>query len=650
MPRGREHKPLDWHHSLEQRETVAGFASRLAALNGRSMPRFLRDMMIPPRSVDKSHPPALKAIATLGRVDSKALSQYTPSPLGDKFYLVNGQQLGRLSISRTYFRYCPHCIHEDLHSYEGPSMARPWLRLEWTLDHFRSCGRHQVFLDSYHPVRRRFEPFDFCRAVHGLIPRLANLLEASAKAPPSPFQDWLLRRIDGGKDDVNWLDDVPLYAAIGFCEALGVSALHPPKVKTSLLTEPQWAEAADKGYAIAHAGPDAICALLDNLNNLQSKTRGFWGPRDTYGLVYGLLQKTGADPAYEKFRQLVREFAIKTMPIEPGADVLGVIIQERVVHTIRTASRDSGAHALTIRKLFEKRGITEGRYESGLQDHRVTVEASDIQEMVEALKQALSTPQVELMTGIPRIPLKVLIADGHLPTITGSTGKAYAKHRFSEIEVQRLMERLFEGTVSVTNPEERQVSVQRARNIACASNSQILSLIMDGKLKWKGRLVGTSDYAGLLVDADEITRIVRSDVQKNGLTKLELKKFIPGMGRDSIARFIRDGLLETVEEFNPEARRMSTVISRSSAQKFLDTYVSLGELSQKSGLHHKQVRKLLRTAKIEAAFDPDEYQSFFYQREQVDEVQNIDPNFWQYENAQVQNPAKGANCNLSHVG
>ncbi len=640
MSRGRQHKPLDWHHALEKRETLAGFASRLAALNGRQMPRFLRDMMIPPRSVDKTHLAALNAVATLGGADCSELSKYTPEPLGEKFCLLNGQKFGRLSISRTYFRFCPNCIEEDLRSYEGPPTARPWLRLEWTITHFRSCERHQVFLNAYHPNRRRFEPFDFSRAIEGLIPSLGELTAATLKSPPSPFQKWLLGKIDGGKDEQNWLDDVPLYAAVNFCETLGVSALHPPKVKTSLLTETQWAEAADEGFAIAHAGPDAVCMLLDKLNNLQSKTRGVWGPRDTYGLVYGLLQKTIIDEAYEKFRHVIREFAIRTMPIEPGTDVLGTTVHERVVHTIRTASRDSGAHALTIRKLFEKRGITEGRYESGLVDHRVTVDAAEIQNVVESLKDALSTPQVEKLTGIPRIPLKVLIADGYLPTVTGSTGRAYAKHRFSKTEVDKLMNRLFQDAEIIADPAPRQLPVQEARNAACASNSQILSMIMGGVLKWKGRLAGVSDYGGLLVDADEITRLIRSSGEKTGLTKLEAKNFIPGMGRDSVAMFIRDGKLETVEEFNPEARRMSTVISRGSAEKFLETFVSLGELSQISGLHHKQVRLLLRTVRIDPSFDPDEFQSFFYLREKVRRACSEDPEFWRYDKESAQNKAR----------
>lgn len=632
----RSAQVLDWRHPLQLREPANGFASRLAALNGRPMRNFLREMRIRPYSLDQAASGALASLALIGGADPAQLNRFTPSAVDKKFYAVGGETLGRLSVNRTYFNYCPRCVLEDIGVFEGPINARPWLRLQWVIFHYRSCDTHNVLLEPYHPTRRRFQPFDFSEAIAELLPNLENLASKPVRAKPSAFQHWLSDRLGGIRDEKNWLDDVPLYAAIEFCETLGLSALHHPKVRTSKLSVQQWAEGAEEGYRIASGGVDPLLVLLERLNHAQASTRGFWGPRDTYGHVYGMLQKTILDPSHEKFRQVIRDFAISTMPIEPGTDVLGTTVKERVIHTIRTASRDSGAHALTIRKLFEKKGITEGRYESGLADHRVTVEASEIRSVVESLKIALSTPQVEKITGIPRIPLKMMIAAGHLPTVTGSTGNAYAKHRFSKAEVDKLMQRLFEGAEVVRTPLSRQLPVQEARLVACATNPQILAMIMEGKLKWKGRLEGVSDYMGLLLDADEVKRLVRSSGTKSGLTKLEAKKLIPGMGRDSVGKFIRDGQLETIEEFNPEARRMSTVISRESAEKFMATYVSLGELSQKSGLHHKQVRLLLRTVGIEAFFDPNEYQSFFYLREDVESVQQGNLRFWQYEKGVAQ--------------
>src|SRR5690606_34556246 len=113
----------------------------------------------------------------------------------------------------------------------------------------------------------------------------------------------------------NWLNKSPLYAAAEFCEALGVSALHHPKVKVETLSESDWATAADEGYRIASAGEASLRELLGRLNDAQAATRGVWGPRDTYGYAYGLLQRTRDDPAYETFRDVVRRFAMETMPI-----------------------------------------------------------------------------------------------------------------------------------------------------------------------------------------------------------------------------------------------------------------------------------------------------------------------------------------------
>ena len=116
--------------------------------------------------------------------------------------------------------------------------------------------------------------------------------------------------------------------------------------------------------------------------------------------------------------------------------------------------------------------------------------------------------------------------------------------------------------------------------------------------------------------------------------------YIPGMGRDSVKVLLDSGHLQTTEEFNPEARRMSTVVSRESADAFREAYVSLGELVQASGLHHKRVRLLLRSVNIEAILDPDEVGTFFYSRADVLQAQREDPDFWKYDKASAQRKAK----------
>jgi len=582
----------------------------------------------------------VRAMAWLGSVDEDALIRYTPTRLDSKFCSVAGERFGRLAVNRTYFRFCPICVEEDLQNFDGPQHTRPWLRLEWTISHLRSCQRHGIIFEATQPVRRPFEPFDFIETITELLPSMRARSDNAHIAPPSPFQSWFIARLDGYSDEGNWLDDLPLYVGALFCEALGLSALQHPKVKTSGLEPIDWAAAADSGFKIASAGEDSIRSLLGRLNDAQTTTRGVWGPRDTFGYAYGLLQKTVGDPNYEKLRNVVRRVTMESIPLAPGTDVLGHKVEARRVHTVRTAARDSGAHTLTIRRMFRRMGLSGDEGHSSLVDHRLTVVSDQVQRVVEALKTAVATPKVEKMLGMPRTHLLELIARGHLPTITGTAGLAYSKHRFSLDEVERLRARLFEGAVAIDTPLERQMDVMATRRAATCSLKDLFELIFSGQLCWKGRLPGRSDYSALLLDADEVTRIIRSRDTKTGFTQRELADYIPGTPTESVRPLIDGGYLLTIEEFSPEARRKCTFVSRNSADAFRTTYVTLGELVRISGLHHKKVRLLLRSVGIMQALDTAKYGAFFYLRAEVQRVLQADTGFWKYDKAVLQKKAR----------
>ncbi|WP_181170289.1 MULTISPECIES: TniQ family protein [unclassified Mesorhizobium] len=627
--------PLGFSYQLEELEPAAGFASRLAALNGRSLKDLLRDMSIRQRSLDLGIASAVRDVAILGRADPARLLRYTPVRTTEKLFEVAGETLVRLAVNRTYFRYCPRCALEDMNRYEGPASSRPWLRLEWTLSHFRSCPLHNVFLTTTNPTRTPFAPFDFSGTIESLVPTLRQAAAQALFAATSPFQLWLQGRLRGLRSTENWLDDLPLYVAAPFCEALGVSSLHPPKVQVARFTTSDWAQAADEGYRIASAGEDSLRTLLERLNGGQASTRGFWGPRDTYGYAYGLLQKTVGDPAYGKLRDAVRRFALETMPIEPGTDVLGEIAGKRKVHTVRTAARDSGMHALSIRRLFTRMGINEAADHSGVMDHRILVKSEEVSRVVAELKDAITAPEVERLLGVPRLHLKELVAQGYLIGLAGTGSRRNAKRRFSKADVAALRDRLFDGSQEISEPAERQVDVTGARRAATCTIPDLLDMIFTGKLTWKGRLAGRYDYMALLLDADEVTQVVRSSGTRTNLTKAEAEAFLPGTHERVVNRLIEAGHLTLVEEFSPDARRVIPVVSRDSAEAFKSRFVSLGELCQKTGMHHKRVRALLQLARIVPNLVPGKIGAFFYDRSDIERFEISSPNAWVYDRASV---------------
>lgn len=418
----------------------------------------------------------------------------------------------------------------------------------------------------------------------------------------SAFEDWIVARLDGVRQPLIWLDDMPLRVGIAFCEALGVSSLHPPEAKTSTFATTDWAAAAAEGFRIAALGEDSIAGCLSRLVDAQADKRGQIGLRDTYGYVYGRLRCGEDDPDCEKVRRIVRRHAFDTLPLAAGTKVLGVVLEQRRVHTAVTASRVSGAHARTIRKMLGRKGAAGADFRSGLTNHRVSIRAEEVEAALAKLPTALTVPRVVELTGIPRIPLWSMIAQGFLPTLTDSDNVAHARHRLAPEDVDALMERLFEGAEPVSAASGPVMTIMKARRVAAASNDDLIAWLLEGKLRWKGRLGDERRYGNLLIDAEELKAMVRAEPQLSGLTSREVSRFIPGLGKSSVRALIELGVFETKEEFSPKARRMVEAVTRESAEAFKARYVALGELCQTSGLHPYRVHQRLRLAGVEDAF------------------------------------------------
>jgi len=415
---------------------------------------------------------------------------------------------------------------------------------------------------------------------------------------------------------------MPLRVGIAFCEALGVSSIHPPKIAISSFSVADWKAAAAEGFRIAAPGEETINECLSRLVDAQVVKRGVIGLRDTYGYVYGMLQRKAGDPDYEKALDIFRRHAFDMLPLEAGTNVLGVVLEQRRVHTVVSASRASGAHARTIRNLLGRKGVAAANFGSGLTDHRVTIRVEEVASTLAKLPTALTVPRVVELTGIPLVHLRSMIAQGFLPTLTDSDRVAYAKHRLAPEDVDALMERLFAGAEPVKAPTSRRVTIMTARQIATAHNDDLIAWLLEGKLGWKGRLGEEIRYENLLIDADELTKLVRAEPEMSGLTNEHVLRFIPGLGKTSVPALVALGVLATAEEFSPEARRLVKVVTRESAEAFRARYAALGELCQITGLHHKRVRQRLRRAGVDEKFPYEEAGAFIYARQPALDAMN----------------------------
>ena len=123
--------PLSFTYPLRQREAAHGFAARLAALNGRDLASLLRHRALTHVDINSGDPETICFIATIGGADPDRLLHQAVIPTGqDRRWRVVGENIGPNVIHRSFYRFCPHCILEDLREEYGPRQARPWLRIE----------------------------------------------------------------------------------------------------------------------------------------------------------------------------------------------------------------------------------------------------------------------------------------------------------------------------------------------------------------------------------------------------------------------------------------------------------------------------------------------------------------------------------------
>ena len=100
-------------------ETLASFASRLAAAQGEAMNLqcFLTDMRVRRSAVAAGHPSAVAKLAELGSADPDSLQRFTPERPRAGEVVLAAEALPATMMVRTQVSVCRACLRADA----GPS-------------------------------------------------------------------------------------------------------------------------------------------------------------------------------------------------------------------------------------------------------------------------------------------------------------------------------------------------------------------------------------------------------------------------------------------------------------------------------------------------------------------------------------------------
>jgi len=560
--------------------------------------------------------PAIEKLAYVASVDAAQLYSEAFIQKGKRFSF-KGQALIAHSLTRDRVRLCPRCCLEDIGRATYRVEARPYRRSSWLIGPIRTCPAHELALVDIGLSSSMNGAMDTSAAIAQVVPKLSEMAMRSFSRPPSAFERYCLDRIDDGRknqEGSNWLDRMPLHAAMRICGVLGAVALHGPTVILESLSEHQmWAcEAA--GFDIARDGQAGIRAFLEECRRAFADSRGEWGTRAIYGRLWEWIAHETDDPAYEPLRDILWHHIVETTPVGIGKEILGRRLGQRLTHSIHSASREYGLHPKRLRKLLVETGVISDAETKGLSDeHVVFSEPAD--GLLSDLSDAMSLNDVRIYGNFPRPHERILYENGFIePFISGGTD-TLKDHCFRRRDVDDFLDRLLGDADPAYFGVTGFFDIPSAAKRACCRAEQVIQLLLDRKLTRVGRNPKVDGYLSVLVDVDELRPLVIGE--DHGGVSL---RTATGRIRTSdrvLTALIVGHYIKAERVKNAVTKQTQTIIRPAELDRFLREFVGLRVLAEERLEHFRRTKAEMEARGIRPAFDPKVIMATFYRRQDL---------------------------------
>jgi hypothetical protein len=590
-------------------ETPASFTSRLAAVNGINARTFCLDWDLRFQAVVDGDQKTIAAIAEMGGVDPAALLShaFVRDELG---YEYQAERLIRPILRRTPLNICPACLLGDI---ERQPNLRPHLaaygRAPWLFEVARTCPVHDVALMPIGNNATAGNLHDFAFHLRASLPALPRIAMSAPARRPGELEAYVFARLNGARRS-QFLDDLPLFAAIRTCEVFGAVALHGTRTDLKDPDDEKRRAAGARGFEIAAGGSRTIGPFLDEMMAAVAARDRKDGPCTSFGRAYTWLSDNRRNPAYGPVRAVVAQYIRENFPLEASETLLGVPIGQRTLHSIRTLSLETGLHPKKLRKTLRASGIIDD-HQMALSDHAVIFDAVEGSRAALAVRECLYLPAVRDYLNASRSQVDLLVKHGFIKPHMSRTSLG-AHDQYAVPDLDDFLGRLTLGAQLVNRHSHREVTIPSAAKQACCSAADVVRLILEKRLAWVGRRKGVRGYGAVLVNVDQVKDAVRGP----GHGGLPLRTVSQKLGTtDRVVTALIEGKhLATFMARNPVNRCMQTLVAAKELAGFQKTYVSLHVLAKERKRYHLVVKTELDAAGIKPAFDHEKVGARFYRR------------------------------------
>ncbi len=503
------------------------------------------------------------------------------------------------SLRNPTVRGCPVCLREDVEAYDDPPLEAMVMRGDWQFREVVLCLRHHHPLvplwTAAHPSDRHDIGARLNEIAHDLM---AGKLDQQIQSP-TPYDFWLDGRLENGRD-ATWLAQHDLYSAASFCRILGRELLRldsPADVGEISLEMRSRA----RGFEVASKGEASILAALKELMQFAiSRNLEITGALGD--LFYRRKSSVSFDlDCFAPFHRILRQFAVENWPIETGGFVYGKPFPERILHSVRTASTETGLGRDLLGQLLVEVGAVDPK------DNRPeawkTFPVKEYALFLSEVPSWLGSLEIRQAMGASRREFNTLVQD---QVLTPRTRLPNVKKIWCPSDGMELVANLKAAASPITKEDDNWEKLQDAKNRSGISVGALIGAIRSGDLQ-VGARDGQTGYQSICVLKQEVDRLARPTGTPRPEDCLPASSFERSIGLRTKGRFlalVRKGHTPATRMRHPTTGAWQYFMTEADIAAFHHRFMTLSSMANEFGSHRHTYLTTLRFADV-APFAPD---------------------------------------------
>ena len=162
-----------------------------------------------------------------------------------------------------------------------------------------------------------------------------------------------------------------------------------------------------------------------------------------------------------------------------------------------------------------------------------------------------------------------------------------------------LKRQVFDGTERVDEPDEAMITFEDCLRCLHVPVADLVGMVRDRRITWRGRIASTNGLAGLVFDRDEM-RTLTAKAEDGGLSIVEAARHV-GMHKTTLSYFLKVGALEWRKARNPHNGKMVTALLPETLDAFAASFVTLTALADELGTDKYALRQEIAATGVETA-------------------------------------------------